>query len=1070
MSTPLDAKKSVKKCLKRRKRKKKSRKKSKKKHKRGRSLGSESNSSQVSDSRSSSGGTIDSADSGHPFREGHRVKRLAKAIPGILTRHAVDEMGRLLVQQVGEESMRTIQPVLLRYLRLHVMMKNPAPVQKRELLTLGHALDRLLQRDILGAMDVMVQRVKAIELVLAGSAWAVAQNLELVPLDQELITSTAEAQGAAREYRNESKVQRELGKGGGKTRWQEEYRKKGDGKKGDGKNNKGGTLGETPVADGRHLGNDDVKKFDWSKFLQTRSVSYSNEEVRTSKWTTWAWANVEPALPLGSIGSIAAVDLAEGGVLDLLTHPHKYLVPGWNDEAVRASRVMVRDEEWDELARGLVKYNLCAILPESALLAPGGQPLLNGLFGFEKGEQQSGVEVHRLTMNLIPLNSISVPVSGDVATLPLLHQMGSLPLQPQEELVISSEDIRCFFYLFRLPPAWFPYLGFGKAVPSDLVRKDRTWPLNNPVWRVCLDNLDVLEKKAPEMVKLLEGEVSPEVAPLIAAYEEGGIPLNPKKSAKQQTKAEIQGADVNGSAGWSRPKKDKLRKYVSAALSLLRRARCSQKEIQIVGGGFVYFAMFRRPLMSCLNFIWAFIQSFEDPGPRVRPIPGAVLSEMLMFLCLLPLAHIDHRLSTSNLVTASHASLLGGGVCASQGETSLGLQVGQGTFRGEIDCEVPDGGIVCIVEKDPAARRVVESNFPDAIFVDQVEDITPDMCQRWAWLASTAKLVIVGAGPPCQSSLHSLVKPLVNMIQKAFSWCPLHFLQESVTSLDVQKRIAYTRVILVHMDLGARGIARCNAEALDRWSGDRHRFPPYQYRDENLLWHAKQPPRVPSVQERERSLGFFPGYTANVLPKDEAKGNPLKVEDIRTSLLGNTWSVAVVAFLLLQLLRPLKLCVTESLHQLLWTLFGGQPIFSSTLLSWHPLGDSFVSQPTQGRLVPRLLTLLSGKGSDIMIQRGTEVHDHQRFRASIPAHLWSWKTICGWPWPSTEKDHINRYELRAVYTALRWRVLRRKELKARFYPLNRLYGVFARSLTRTLEFPKDTIFDVPHCFPSPLFR
>ena len=69
-------------------------------------------------------------------------------------------------------------------------------------------------------------------------------------------------------------------------------------------------------------------------------MSYSNEEVRTAKWTTWA--NIEPALPLGSIASIAAVDLAEGGVLDLLVEPQKSLVPSWNDEAVKASRVMVR--------------------------------------------------------------------------------------------------------------------------------------------------------------------------------------------------------------------------------------------------------------------------------------------------------------------------------------------------------------------------------------------------------------------------------------------------------------------------------------------------------------------------------------------------------------------------------------------------------------------------------------------------------------------------------------------------------------------------------------------------------
>ena len=73
--------------------------------------------------------------------------------------------------------------------------------------------------------------------------------------------------------------------------------------------------------------------------------------------------------------------------------------------------------------------------------------------------------------------------------------------------------------------------------------------------------------------------------------------------------------------------------------------------------------------------------------------------------------------------------------------------------------------------------------------------------------------------------------------------------------------------------------------------------------------------------QRERCLGFPPGFTRNVLPKDDAKGNPQRVEDIRLTLLGNTWGIAVVAFLLLQLLRPLGLCVTESLHQLLSSLW-----------------------------------------------------------------------------------------------------------------------------------------------------
>ena len=194
-------------------------------------------------------------------------------------------------------------------------------------------------------------------------------------------------------------------------------------------------------------------------------------------------------------------------------------------------------------------------------------------FGVEKGEQVDGVETHRRIMNLILLNSISMQVSGDIATLPLLQQMASLHLQPDEHLIVSSEDIRCMFYIFQLPTEWLPLLSFGKKAPPQLipphvdedcylcakvlpmgylnsvgvaqhlhrnfmkkftvslgvwvrvvkVRKDRSWPLSNPIWRIYLDNLDVLEKVNPALCQILEGTVSPDLAHIIQAYEAAAI-------------------------------------------------------------------------------------------------------------------------------------------------------------------------------------------------------------------------------------------------------------------------------------------------------------------------------------------------------------------------------------------------------------------------------------------------------------------------------------------------------------------------------------------------------------------
>ena len=304
-----------------------------------------------------------------------------------------------------------------------------------------------------------------------------------------------------------------------------------------------------------------IEPIDWKQFFQVRGISYSGEEVKVAKWTSWA--NVEPALPFGHIGSISAVNLADGGVRELLLDPQRFLKPGFEREAIRSSKVMVRDEDWSELASGLVRYNLCCVLPESALLHANGKPIHNGLFGVEKGEQANGHDIHRLIMNLIPINSASIPVDGDTGTLPLLSQMNSLELHPDEHLVVSSEDLRCMFYLFALPEQWFPLLSFNRPVPPDLVpphvdepcylcskvlpigylnsvgvaqhlhrnlisraqggptrcvgsaevRKDRPASLANPLWRVYLDNFDLLETKNPEIASVIKGSTPPDLEP-----------------------------------------------------------------------------------------------------------------------------------------------------------------------------------------------------------------------------------------------------------------------------------------------------------------------------------------------------------------------------------------------------------------------------------------------------------------------------------------------------------------------------------------------------------------------------
>lgn len=95
------------------------------------------------------------------------------------------------------------------------------------------------------------------------------------------------------------------------------------------------------------------------------------------------------------------------------------------------------------------------------------------------------------------------------------------------------------------------------------------------------------------------------------------------------------------------------------------------------------------------------------------------------------------------------------------------------------------------------------------------------------------------------------------------------------------------------------GLQTCTPLEVSRWKDDCHRFPPYQYRDQHCVVNKAGTLRVPNSSERELLLGFPLHYTSMCLPKAERKS--CAYNDCRLTLLGNTWSVPVISWLLAQL-------------------------------------------------------------------------------------------------------------------------------------------------------------------------
>ena len=89
----------------------------------------------------------------------------------------------------------------------------------------------------------------------------------------------------------------------------------------------------------------------------------------------------------------------------------------------------------------------------------------------------------------------------------------------------------------------------------------------------------------------------------------------------------------------------------------------------------------------------------------------------------------------------------------------------------------------------------------------------------------------------------------------------------------------------------------------------------------------------------------------------------------------------------------------------------------------------------QSGLVVRLMGQVSVKGEDILLQLGSDLPArYHRLRASTPSKLWRWKDVAGWRWTG-DIEHINALELRAVKTAIVWRLKELEENDCRFLHL-----------------------------------
>ena len=230
------------------------------------------------------------------------------------------------------------------------------------------------------------------------------------------------------------------------------------------------------------------------------------------------------------------------------------------------------------------------------------------------------------------------------------------------------------------------------------------------------------------------------------------------------------------------------------------------------------------------------------------------------------------------------------------------------------------------------------------------------------------------------------------------------------------------------------GIQNCSEQDVSRWVADSYRFPPYQYCSHNCLIDKGGSLRVPDVEEREFMLGFPTGYTWPCLPKNKVRTT--EGRDARLTLLGNTWSVPVITWMVSQLLGPLGISKYLSPQSIVGLLDPEQQEMAQGRLFRGPLRPlQGPSNGSESELAAKLCHLISVKGEDIMLNApSSTVPRFQRLRGTVPSRLWRWKVISGWRWTGSA-EHINALELRAILTSIRWRVEHCRLRKVRFMHL-----------------------------------
>ena len=163
--------------------------------------------SSSSSGSSGTGGTAEDTGTGL-FSSERRMMSIWRKYPGALACSASQEARQHLISASGVMwgmKKKEVAPVFTHYVR-QVLTSQMSPPMMQEAVTLGQALDYLVQGHIAATCDILSQRLKALEAGARGAHWTVSRQMELIKAEAVSIAEDEEARQAAKRAREEERL------------------------------------------------------------------------------------------------------------------------------------------------------------------------------------------------------------------------------------------------------------------------------------------------------------------------------------------------------------------------------------------------------------------------------------------------------------------------------------------------------------------------------------------------------------------------------------------------------------------------------------------------------------------------------------------------------------------------------------------------------------------------------------------------------------------------------------------------------------------------------------------------